>query len=116
MARPRKPESEKRPDRAYRPMPVDFMLLAKLPEKGMIGGVHWKGRLAAHLQKEMLAEANGELTADMIPMSFVTSRLRSMAIAGYTVNYPAAGNAAVIWARTDKGTELLGRKEEVLGT
>jgi hypothetical protein len=95
----------------YSPTPVDFILLDKLPEVGMIGGVHWKGRRAKDLREEII---EGGVEATLVPMSFIGARLRSMGVAGLVQNY-AGGTRGGIWARTPQGTEYLGKREEILG-
>lgn len=95
----------------YMPMPLDFAVLERLPDKGILGGVHWAGRPVKHLVDEINQAAGAE--GAHVDNNMVTSRLRSMKIAGLVEVFPATG--ARIWARTTAGRELLGRREEVLG-
>lgn len=95
----------------YSPTPLDFVLLEKLPDKGILGGVHWAGRPVKHIRQEIneaLPEGVPTLTADAI-----VARLRSMKIAGFTEDFAATGGR--IWARTPQGLAHLGRKAELLG-
>ena len=79
--------------RFYRPMPLDFKILELLPEKGMIGGVHWQGRRVKDVRKQILEDE--EITdPTIVPTSLVQSRLRSMHVAELVENFPAAGNNA----------------------
>lgn len=98
----------------YKPLPLDFELLERMPEKGMIGGLHWRGRRARDIRADML-EAHPDLQ-ELLTVSMVQSRLRSMNVAGYVENFASIGaGGSVIWARTTKGSEFLKQKEEVLG-
>ena len=96
----------------YSPQPLDYLLLELMPDQGTIGGVHWKGRRARDLRQMLLDNANGELTAEMLPMSGVQARLRSMAVVGYVKNYGAMGASGTkIWARTPQGVAFLNARE-----
>ena len=92
----------------YEPMPVDFSILALLPERGIIGGVHWAGVPVRHVTRDVNAEADGAT----LPGSAVMARLRSMKVAGYVEDFPAVGPR--IWARTPEGSAFLATREEVL--
>lgn len=99
----------------YQPIPLDFLILDVLPDKGMLGGIHWKGRRIKDVYAEILETQNG-LTPAILKVSGVAARVRSMHSAGHVENFGAVGTAGVqIWARTDTGKELLARKTEVLG-
>src|SRR4051812_24039480 len=101
----------------YRPQPVDFQLLELLPDKGMIGGVHWRGRQARDIRQEILDHSNGELTPDMLTIGFVQGRLRAMTVAGYVESFGGSGTGGKnIWARTPDGVAFLEYKDEVLGS
>ncbi len=95
----------------YRPMPLDFEILARLPEKGIQGGVHWRGVMVRHLLRDL----NESLPAGFEPLkeSTVSSRLRSMAVVGYVQNFPATGGA--IWAKTTDGVAFETTRSAVLG-
>lgn len=96
----------------YRPVPLDFLLLAAMPEKGMVGGIHWQGRRVKDLRDQILEEnglARGELTS-----SQVQARLRALAVEGHVENFQSIGKG-VIWARTISGSAHLDRKAELLG-
>jgi hypothetical protein len=101
-------DSRSRAGEYYAPMPIDFTLLEKLPEKGTIGGVHWKGRRIRDLVPE--------IGIDGVDSNFVSARLRSMASAKepLVAQFPAAGDAR-IWARTPAGSALVKDKDEILG-
>ncbi len=86
----------------YSPWPIDFRILEKLPEVGTIGGVHWKGRRTKDLPSDIGLEG--------VTSELVASRLRSMHAGGIVKNFPAGEQT--IWARTQKGTELLTKEEE----
>jgi hypothetical protein len=91
----------------YEPTPLDFLLLELLPEQGMIGGVHWKGRRVVDLRNEL---------GDGVTTGNVQGRLRSMHVAGLVDRHVSVGRAGVkIWSRTLDGSDLLARKTEVLG-
>lgn len=95
----------------YRPMPLDFEILARLPEKGIQGGVHWRGVMVRHLVRDINAALPEGV--DALTESGVASRLRSMAVSGYVENFPATGGA--IWAKTPDGVAFEATREEVLG-
>jgi hypothetical protein len=98
----------------YRPTPVDFLILELLPEKGMIGGLHWKGRRARDVRTEII-ETQG-VDASLLTTATIQSRLRSMTVANIVESFPGVGaQGGNIWARTPEGTKLLATKEEVLG-
>ena len=109
---------EEKHNKHYRPSPLDFTLLELMPDKGMIGGIHWKGRRAKDLREEILDNANGELTPDMLKTSEIQSRLRSMHVEGLIENFVGrtGTDGKLIWAVTEKGRAFAARKEEVLGT
>jgi hypothetical protein len=92
----------------YRPMPLDFAILGLLPDKGIIGGVHWAGVPARHVVRDI----NADLPAP-VGTPEVTSRLRSMKVGGLVEDFPAVGPN--IWARTEAGVAHLRRRDEVLG-
>lgn len=101
----------------YEPWPVDFALLELMPNEGLIAGVHWRGRQV----KDMVGELNDQLTPDDLrngaePFTTpgIQARLRSMAVVGLVTNHPGSGGMR-IWARTSKGVDQLGRKNELLG-
>lgn len=96
----------------YKPQPVDFVLLEKLPEDGMIGGIHWKGRQLKDLRQEII---DGGVDAGILPLSFVSARMRSMAVEGLVVNRGTTMRSAAIWARTTEGTNYLAKREEIIG-
>jgi len=103
------------PGTYYEPVPVDFLILAKLPDAGMLGGVHWKGRLAKDDHDEITAkELDGDAT--LLNHSLVMSRMRSMHAAGFVNSYSSGSvNGLKVWARTPAGAEHLARKDEILG-
>jgi hypothetical protein len=95
----------------YKAQPVDFILLEKMPEIGMIGGIHWKGRRVKDLQQEII---DGGVDASLVTMPFVAARVRSMHVEGLVEHF-GGPNSGFIWARTDKGTEFLAKRDEILG-
>lgn len=97
----------------YRPVPADFLLLELLPEKGMIGGLHWKGRQVNSLVTEINEGLSGGGQNGLrVSSGFIQARLRSMHVAGFVSAHPASGGN--IWARTPAGADYLGMKEKVL--
>lgn len=95
----------------YSPTPLDFLILEAIPEKGILGGVHWAGRPSRHIQEDL----NEHLGADTrVGASTIMARLRSMKVAGYVEDFASHGSGR-IWARTPEGTAHLARKAQVLG-
>jgi hypothetical protein len=94
----------------YRPTPLDFALLERMPDKGIIGGVHWAGRRVKHLVEDI---NDGVEPQHAVKTSEVQARMRAMKVAGYVVPFTAVGGR--IWARTPEGAEHLKTKAEVLG-
>lgn len=89
----------------YRPMPVDRLILATMPEVGTIGGVHWRGRQVRDIVTELIDD---EID---VTNTLVTARLKSMEAAGHVRIFPTSGKAAPrIWAKTESGIAL--EKEE----
>lgn len=98
----------------YEPTPLDFVLLELMPEKGMIGGIHWKGRRAADMLTDII-EGTPELKG-MLTMNQTQARLRSMSVAGHTESFKTiGGGGGKIWARTPQGTEFMAKRVEYLG-
>lgn len=93
----------------YRPQPIDFVLLEKMPQVGTIGGLHWKGRRVADLRQELLDEG---ADAELVTMELVGARIRSMHVEGLVRNFSAV--KATIWARTPKGDEHLANRDKVM--
>jgi hypothetical protein len=100
-------------NRYYQPTPLDFQMLEAMPPKGILGGVHWAGRPARHLQEDI----NDALPDGVKPLgtSTIQARLRSMKVAGYVEDFQAHGGGR-IWARTTEGSAFLARREQVLGS
>jgi len=96
----------------YLPVPLDFRLLELLPEKGMIGGIHWKGRRTKDMLSELI-EGDQDL-ASVLTSPMLMARLRSMHVAGYVEPFRSISGGN-IWARTPEGSAWLKQKEEVLG-
>jgi hypothetical protein len=95
---------------------VDFLLLEKLPDKGMLGGIHWNGRRVKDLVDEINESLNNGLK---VTSSFVQARLRAMHVAGYVSKHPGSssqenGGGQNVWARTLAGQEFLKTKASVL--
>jgi hypothetical protein len=94
-------------ENTFEPWPLDFVLLKILPDKGTLGGVHWRGRRAKDLKEEI---ANPNVSSYQIG-----TRLGILKKSGYVQSFPGMGHGERIWARTEKGVALLGKKEEFLG-
>jgi hypothetical protein len=95
----------------YSPVPLDFVVLDLLPEKGIIGGVHWAGVPVRHVVRDV--NAGTPQGTDPIAEAAISSRLRSMKVAGFVEDFAATGGR--IWARTSAGSAHLARRSEVLG-
>lgn len=97
--------------RYYSPTPLDFEILARLPEKGIIGGVHWAGVQVRHIVRDINAGLPDGV--DRLTENGVSSRLRSMTYPGYVENFAAVGGR--IWAKTPEGAAFERTRAEVLG-
>lgn len=97
----------------YNATPLDFLMLEAMPEKGILGGVHWAGRPVKHI-RQSINEALHE-GVEEVGTSTIHSRMRSMKVAGLVEDFQSHGGGR-IWARTPAGTVHLGRKAEVLGS
>lgn len=93
----------------YVPWPLDFAILEHMPEKALIGGVHWQGISVKNLSRAVSNTAGIQVTS-----SQVNSRVRALREDGDVEMFSATGGK--IWARTPKGTHLLSKKEEYLGS
>lgn len=86
----------------YRPHPLDFELLKRMPREGSTLGYHTLAMTVAHVKSALNKEApeGGKLTAEQI-----SSRLASMKYAGLVVTAPVLGHGGkgVGWQRTLKG-------------
>jgi hypothetical protein len=82
----------------YAPWPLDFKLLAMMPEIGTIGGVHWRGRRVRDLTEELNAEGVE------VDTNLVAARIRSMSAAGLVKQFGNRGTGR-IWAKTPAGVE-----------
>lgn len=98
----------------FEPTPMDFRILELLPPEGMIGGVHWRGRIAADIAEEIMDSIPQE-DRQYVKVNGLTvgNALTNMAKEGYVKMY--SGTNRRIWARTNSGTEFLSRKGEFLG-
>ena len=99
----------------YQPVPLDFAILEKLPDEGVIAGIRYAGRLAKHVRQELnddLRAAGAEEHA--LSTSEVQSRLRAMHVAGHVKPFPGAAGGLHIWARTPQGSQHLSTKADVL--
>lgn len=95
---------------SYEPWPLDTKLLDLLPDAGTIGGVHYKGRRA----RDLLKEITEEIGTGIVTIGQVQSRLRVLRQQKLADKFPASGGD--IWARTTKGWEFLKeQKGEVNG-
>lgn len=105
----------------FEPLPVDFLILEALPDQGLIGGVHYKGRLVREVRKDLIAEAGVDLET-----SFLQARFRSLHVAGLIRRFPGTSSGRsgsssggtssnTIWARTPRGRAFMARKDEFLG-
>jgi hypothetical protein len=95
-----KPEAERGP-RQYRPWPLDEKLLKMLPDEGIIGGVHYRGRQAKHIKQEI----DAEIGPGIVTMGQVQARMRELRFQGFAESFAASGGR--VWARTAKGKEHL---------
>jgi hypothetical protein len=85
----------------YEPWPLDYKLLELLPDAGIIGGVHYKGRRA----RDLLKEITSEIGEGILNIAQLQSRLRVLKMNGYAEKFPASGGD--IWARTSEGVKFL---------
>lgn len=108
----------------YEPLPLDFEILSFLPEKGLIGGIHWKGRRVRDVAEEvnegvrktMLTEGEQEPPSDIfVKSTTIQSRLRAMQVAGLVKGFPGTGQGERIWAKLPKAAELIRHKEAYIG-
>jgi hypothetical protein len=97
----------------YQPTPLDFLILEALPEKGVLGGVHWAGRPVKHV-REQINEGLPE-GAEALGVNPIQARMRSMKVEGLVEDFASHGSGR-IWARTVAGSDFLVRKDEVLGS
>jgi hypothetical protein len=95
----------------FHPQPIDFALLDMMPSKGMIGGIHWKGRRVTDMRQQLLDDG---VPAELIKATFIAGRVRSMHVEGLVESFGGA-NSGLIWARTQKGTDFLATRDQVLG-
>jgi hypothetical protein len=93
-------DEDKKP-RKYQPWPLDNKILAMLPEEGIIGGAHYRGRQAKHLHQEIEAE----IGKGVVSMGQMQARLRELRFQGFAESFSASGGR--VWARTEKGIEHL---------
>jgi hypothetical protein len=108
------PHRNKETNKFYMPIPLDFLILAKLPEKGMLGGIHWKGRRLKDVYEEIVTkDLNGDKT--VLKPTEIMARSRSMHVAGYLEPFGSMRANEKIWARTPEGSAFLDRRGEILG-
>jgi hypothetical protein len=84
----------------YEPWPLDYKLLELLPDAGIIGGVHYKGRRA----RDVLKSITDEIGSGIVTVNQVQSRLRVLRQNGLVDKFPASGGD--IWARTEAGKKF----------
>lgn len=96
----------------YSPTPLDFLILGKLPMKGILGGVHWAGRPLKHVRDD-INQALPE-GAPPVAMSTIQARSRSMKTVGYLEDFASHGSGR-IWAKTAAGVAFEATKDQVLG-
>lgn len=99
----------------YEPVPLDFVVLDKLPDVGLVGGIHWRGRQV----KDLVVEVNEGLAeqsaaAPKVQSSEVQARVRELKKAGLVKDFKGGSGGSRIWARTPAGTEFLSKREEYL--
>ena len=99
----------------FKPTPMDFRILELLPPVGLIGGVHWRGRFANDISKEILEEIPDE-DKQYVHINGLTvgSNLSLMLKENLVKSYPGKAKGNRLWARTPSGTELLQKKNEIL--
>lgn len=102
-----KPPSTQGVEPKFEAWPLDFVILEKIPEKGMIGGVHWRGRQVKDLAEEVKDDVGSTVSTGSL-----ASRLRAMKVAGFVQDFPASEGR--IWARLEAGTSFLRQKETYL--
>lgn len=103
--------AEVRDDSHYEYWPLDFVLLEMLPDKGLLGGLHWKGRLTRDLAREI---NNSVEEGPRMTSNGVGKRLRVLKAFGVVEDFPS-GQGQRIWARVpEKATALLAKKEDYL--
>lgn len=96
----------------YQPTPLDFAILERLPDKGILGGVHWAGRPLKHVRSDI--NAGLPEGAEPVAITTIQARTRTMKLQGYVEDFASHGSGR-IWARTPAGAEFLATKEAVLG-
>lgn len=96
----------------FRPTPLDFLILEALPEKAILGGVHWAGRPVKHVVADI--NESTPIGAPLVTSSMAQSRVRSMKVAGYVSDFPSHGSGR-IWAKLPAARDLQRRKSELLG-
>lgn len=101
----------------FEPSPMDFRILELLPEEGLIGGVHWRGRFALDIANDIMESIPNE-DKQYVTINGLTvgNALTHLEKEGLTKQYPGRGSKGGkrIWARTSSGTEFLSRKDEFL--
>lgn len=92
--------------------PLDFLIVERLPDKGILGGVHWAGRPLKHVRDEINAGLPDD--APSVTTATIQSRTRVLKLHGYVEDFPSHGSGR-IWAVTPAGREFAVTKEAVLG-
>jgi hypothetical protein len=78
---------------------MDFRLLELLPEVGLIGGVHWRGRRVRDLRDEL-----NQIEGIDLSSGNVQARLQAMRGAGFVRDFATSGHGK-LWAKTPEGVE-----------
>lgn len=98
----------------YRPLPLDFLILEVIPERGLIGGIQWKGWRVMDILDNLMERE--DIDGSILSTPMIQSRLRSMRIAGYVQSFETtAANGRSVWARSKEGTAHLEKRDEILG-
>jgi DNA-binding PadR family transcriptional regulator len=107
---------------SFQPWPLDLKILEILPEEGLIGGVHPRGRRVKDVREEILDEMPEEdrkeleaLGQDPISTGTLQSRCSELRKYGFVV-YSQGGNTGKIWAKTSKGVQFLAREKRTSRT
>lgn len=98
----------------YEPWPIDFAILDVLPDQGLIGGLHNKGKSVKAFVAEMNKKTGLAGTENAATSTGVSARCRVLREVGYAETFPATGGR--IWARTPQGAEFLKKHKEEVGS
>lgn len=87
--------------------PMEHRVLEILPPEGLIGGVHYRGRIAVDIANEILEGISPEdrqyVHINGLTVGNVLTNLQKVGL----VKQYGKSSQRRIWARTPKGTEIL---------